>query len=387
MRLSRTVLPFVVGVLLTVAGVLFGGALFGAARDVAGRLDAMGAAGRLLYVGGYAVVTLAFVPGWIPTLAAGAVFSYAEASAVAFVGATLGSLLAFLTSRWFSRGEVERRIAGSAKLRALDDALAENGTFTVFLLRLSPLLPFNLLNYVLGATRVRTSQFLLGAFGKIPGRSSTSASGARSATSRTWRPGAGPARRSSGRCSGSASSRRWSSRGFSRGRPRGRSRDRLAAPRPDPRPAAAIPRRLRPGAAYESAAIASARTNASPSARSARSAATRAAGRSSEASAARACPRTTGSASSRARRARAGAAAVVPRFAATTAALRTRLARPAYRIAVAPKRARNDASSASASTSSTSSRGPAPASGRNSGHEVSAAKRLNGQTSWHTSHP
>ena len=169
MRLSRSVLPLVVGILLTVAGVLFGGALFGTARELADRLDAMGALGRVLYVAGYALVTLAFVPGWIPTLAAGAVFPYAEACVVSFTGATIGSVLAFYASRWFSRREVERRIASSPKLRALDEALAENGTWTVFLLRLSPLLPFNLLNYVLGATRVRISQFLVGGLGKIPG--------------------------------------------------------------------------------------------------------------------------------------------------------------------------------------------------------------------------
>ncbi len=169
MRLSRSILPLVVGIVLTVTGVFFGGALFGTARDLAGRLDAMGVSGRFLYVGAYALVTLAFVPGWIPTLAAGAVFPYPEACVVSFTGATIGSVLAFYTSRWFSRREVERRIAASPKLRALDEALAENGTWTVFLLRLSPLLPFNLLNYVLGATRVRISQFLLGAFGKIPG--------------------------------------------------------------------------------------------------------------------------------------------------------------------------------------------------------------------------
>lgn len=169
MRLSRALLPFVAGVALTVAGLFFGGALFGAARDLTAHLDAMGASGRLLFVVAYAVVTVAFLPGWIPTLAAGATFGFAEASLVSFVGATIGSLLAFLTSRWFSRREIERRIARSPKLLALDEAVALNGTWTVFLLRLSPLLPFNLLNYMLGATRVRVSQFLLGGLGKIPG--------------------------------------------------------------------------------------------------------------------------------------------------------------------------------------------------------------------------
>lgn len=158
-----------VALLLTVAGLAFGGPIFAAARALTAELGAMGATGELLFVAAYAASVPAFVPGWCLTFAAGAVFPFVDACVVSLVGATAGSALAFLVARRFVRDDVERRLARAPRLVALDDALAQRGALTVFLLRLSPLLPFNLLNYLLGVTRVSFRDFLLGSLGKIPG--------------------------------------------------------------------------------------------------------------------------------------------------------------------------------------------------------------------------
>ena len=73
---------------------------------------------------------------------------------VALGSATLGASLAFLVSRHLVRGRVARLIANRPGLRAIDHAVAEEGWRVVALLRLSPLVPFNLQNYACGASSV-----------------------------------------------------------------------------------------------------------------------------------------------------------------------------------------------------------------------------------------
>ena len=86
-----------------------------------------------------------------------------------FTAATLGAAAAFLVARHAARAVVERRLATSPRFAALDRAIAAEGRKIVFLLRLSPLFPFNLLNYALGVTRVRFADYLVASVGMIPG--------------------------------------------------------------------------------------------------------------------------------------------------------------------------------------------------------------------------
>jgi len=89
--------------------------------------------------------------------------------AYVFVAATLGASLAFLISRYVARGAVEKRLAGNQRFAAIDRAVGEQGRRIVFLLRLSPVFPFNLLNYGLGLTRVRFAVYLVACLGMLPG--------------------------------------------------------------------------------------------------------------------------------------------------------------------------------------------------------------------------
>jgi uncharacterized membrane protein YdjX (TVP38/TMEM64 family) len=115
------------------------------------------------------VATVAFVPGSLLTLAAGAIFGLGWGTAYVFVAATLGAAAAFLVARHLVRGAVERRLAGDARFAAIDRAIAHEGRRIVFLLRLSPVFPFNLLNYALGLTRVRFADYVVASLGMIPG--------------------------------------------------------------------------------------------------------------------------------------------------------------------------------------------------------------------------
>ncbi len=132
-------------------------------------VDTLGFWGPLVFILGYAAATVGFIPGSILTLAAGAIFGLARGTLYVFVGATLGSTLAFLVARYFARGAIERRLENSPKFAVIDNAVANEGLKIVFLLRLSPVFPYNLLNYALGLTRVSLRDYVTAAVGMIPG--------------------------------------------------------------------------------------------------------------------------------------------------------------------------------------------------------------------------
>lgn len=162
--------------LLGAAGILGLIAIGLVGRQVAGFVPAFGAwvrglgvLGPVVFTAGYGLAVIALVPGSILTLTAGAVFGVVWGTVYVFLGASLGMAGAFLISRHLARAAVERRIAGTPGLEAIDAAIAREGGKIVFLLRLSPAFPFSMLNYLLGLTRVRFSAYLLASVGVLPG--------------------------------------------------------------------------------------------------------------------------------------------------------------------------------------------------------------------------
>ena len=129
----------------------------------------LGIWGPIVFILGYTVATVAFVPGIILTLAAGAIFGLVRGTLYTFLGATLGACGAFLVSRYAARQAIEKKIAGNPRFAAIDQAVAKEGLKIVALLRLSPVFPFNLLNYALGLTQVRFVDYLLACFAMLPG--------------------------------------------------------------------------------------------------------------------------------------------------------------------------------------------------------------------------
>ena len=107
-------------------------------------------------------------PGSVLTLAAGAIFGVVGGTAFAFTGATVGAAGAFLVARYVARGAVEKRVNADPRFAAIDRAVAMQGRRLVFLLRLSPVFPFNLLNYALGLTRVSLGDYLIASIGMLP---------------------------------------------------------------------------------------------------------------------------------------------------------------------------------------------------------------------------
>jgi uncharacterized membrane protein YdjX (TVP38/TMEM64 family) len=132
-------------------------------------VDGLGVWGPAAFVAGYALAVVAFAPASPLTVVAGAIFGVARGTLYVFVAATLGACLAFLVARHGARGLVERRIAGDPRFAAIDRAIGQQGRRIVLLLRLSPVFPFNLLNYALGLTRVRFADYAVACVGMLPG--------------------------------------------------------------------------------------------------------------------------------------------------------------------------------------------------------------------------
>ncbi len=132
-------------------------------------INSLGAVGGIVFIGIYIIATLAFLPASILTLGAGIIFSITWGSLYVFIGATLGATAAFLVGRYLAKGWVKEKISSYKKFATIDQAVSKKGLKIVLLMRLSPLFPFNLLNYALGITSVSFSDYFMGSVGMIPG--------------------------------------------------------------------------------------------------------------------------------------------------------------------------------------------------------------------------
>ena len=132
-------------------------------------VNSLGVWGPVVFIVGYAAAVIGFVPGSVLTLAAGAIFGLTAGIVYVFIAAVLGSSGAFLVSRYVARSAIEKRLAGNPRFAAIDRAVGAQGRKIVFLLRLSPVFPFTLLNYALGLTRVRFVDYVLASVGMLPG--------------------------------------------------------------------------------------------------------------------------------------------------------------------------------------------------------------------------
>jgi uncharacterized membrane protein YdjX (TVP38/TMEM64 family)/rhodanese-related sulfurtransferase len=158
--MNKTILRWLLGLILLVAVV--------AAVSMRDRFDAAalenwvnsaGAAGPLLFMAIYALVTVLFLPGSVITLVGGALFGPVWGTLWNLTGATIGASLAFLISRYLGADWVERR--AGPRLKRLDEGVSAEGWRFVAFVRLVPLFPFNLLNYALGLTRVPFVAYVL----------------------------------------------------------------------------------------------------------------------------------------------------------------------------------------------------------------------------------
>ena len=160
--------------IFVVLAVVVGLILAGRQLDLAPILEAvedLGFWGPVALGAIYLVAPTLMVPGAVLTLGAGALFGVVTGSITVIISATLGASVAFLVGRYAARGWVQKRfVKGNDRFAAVDAAVGREGFKVVLLTRLSPLFPFNMLNYAYGLTSVSLKDYMLASFiGMMPG--------------------------------------------------------------------------------------------------------------------------------------------------------------------------------------------------------------------------
>ena len=161
---------FVAAAVLTLVALAFWGG-----RDLPSYLFAFLSAARgegawaaMVFIFIYTIGIVAMIPGSVFTMAGGAIFGFVHGTAYSLLAAFLGATLAFLLGRHVARGLVEHRLARMPRFQRIDRAVAIDAIRIIILLRLSPIVPFNILNYALGLTAIRLRDFVLGGVGMVP---------------------------------------------------------------------------------------------------------------------------------------------------------------------------------------------------------------------------
>ncbi len=133
-------------------------------------IESLSAWGSIAFIFLYILATVLFIPGSILTLGAGLLFGVVLGSVYVSIASTMGATAAFLIGRYLARDWVARKIEGNTTFRAIDDAVAEGGWRIVGLTRLSPIFPFNMLNYAFGLTHVSLRDYFFASWiGMMPG--------------------------------------------------------------------------------------------------------------------------------------------------------------------------------------------------------------------------
>jgi len=158
---------------LVVVALLFLGRYFNVQqllKEALDWIDGLGAWGPVAFVALYILACVLFIPGSALTLGAGVLFGVINGSIVVSIASTLGATLAFLVGRYLARDAIAAKTKGNAKFAAIDKAVAQEGWKIVGLTRLSPIFPFNLLNYAFGLTQVKLKDYFLASWiGMMPG--------------------------------------------------------------------------------------------------------------------------------------------------------------------------------------------------------------------------
>ncbi|MGH2500807.1 MAG: TVP38/TMEM64 family protein [Candidatus Limnocylindria bacterium] len=132
------------------------------------RLADLGPWAAVFFIAAYVAASIALAPAFLLTVAAGAVFGLWRGSILVFAGAVLGSSSVYALASPLARSRFMAWVTRDPRIAAVRDAVAEDGVWIMFLLRLSPVVPFTLLNYALALSGVSFRNYLVALVGMIP---------------------------------------------------------------------------------------------------------------------------------------------------------------------------------------------------------------------------
>jgi uncharacterized membrane protein YdjX (TVP38/TMEM64 family) len=132
------------------------------------RLAQLGSWAPLIFIALYVAAAVTLAPAFLLTVAAGALWGVWRGTLFVFVGAVLGASVVWALSKRMTRLRFFGWLDRDPRVLGVRRAVAGEGAWVQFLLRLSPLVPFNLLNYALGLSHVRYRDFLIASVGMLP---------------------------------------------------------------------------------------------------------------------------------------------------------------------------------------------------------------------------
>lgn len=126
--------------------------------------------GALVYALVYMVGTVLLLPGTVLTIGAGFIYGPLGGVLISSPASVLGATISYLLGQTVLRGWIEQKLKSYPRFRLIDAAVARHGFKIVLLMRLEPIfIPFAMLNYGLGLTRVRLREYVLASFlGMLP---------------------------------------------------------------------------------------------------------------------------------------------------------------------------------------------------------------------------
>lgn len=132
-------------------------------------IQSFGKLAVFVYILAYALNTISIMPPIAAlSLTAGLAFGEIWGAVYLMLGALIGTSATFVIGRFFGRGFIEKLLKG--KFRDLDENLAKNGFMTILLFRVVPLVPYEVLNYAAGLSRIKFKDYFLATLlGLIPG--------------------------------------------------------------------------------------------------------------------------------------------------------------------------------------------------------------------------
>lgn len=161
----------VLGIALLVGlGVAFKDDIYSSLAIFSALLEEWGPFGYVAYAAAYIVLEVLAVPAIPLTMTAGVLFGPLLGSVIVSISATIAATIAFLIARYVARDRVLEIARKNSKFAAIDKAIGKESFKLVLFLRLSPLLPFALSNYLYGLTSVDLGEYVLGSWlGMFPG--------------------------------------------------------------------------------------------------------------------------------------------------------------------------------------------------------------------------
>jgi uncharacterized membrane protein YdjX (TVP38/TMEM64 family) len=132
------------------------------------RLADLGGWAPILFIGLYVLAAITLAPAFLLTVSSGAVFGLWRGTLLTYIGAVLGASAVYALAAPLARTRVLRWIDHDSRVAATRRAVVKDSAWIMFLLRLSPLVPYNLLNYALALSGVSFRDYLLASVGMIP---------------------------------------------------------------------------------------------------------------------------------------------------------------------------------------------------------------------------